>query len=236
MRKQSVVLFLILCSIVATSAFGQVIVPPLESEVIWASAEKTAPLFVPAATFEGGLESSPLSALDRTFMERRIAESKAASGACAGIVFAHRVTVPYDQRRTLSRTLADARTLLTGRVTAVVPGWSSWTLQPATLVWIERDGILHDRDATLGDDARFAFIVPEAELHIGEARLCSRAPGLVVPRVGDRVLVDAAARVGDRRLLDVTHYYIFSGDDILPQPFEDVIPFDAVSLRKAVER
>jgi hypothetical protein len=234
MRTHKAVLLLFLCSIFAASAFAQTgDARALESEVVWSSAERTSALFVPAETFKNGIETSPLSELDRAFIGKRITESKQ-SHRCAGIELAHRFEVAPDQRRTLTRVIDDAPAVMVGRVVAVVKGWSSWSMQPAMLVWLAPERVVHDRNGILAGDSKLvAFPIHEAELRFGDARLCSTAPGMIIPRIGDRVLLDVDSRIGDGRMLSVAHYFPVVDDVIQPQGFADMVPFRAMSLERA---
>ena len=229
MRPKKVVVLAIVAAALFTAVRASA--QSLTSELIWTSSERTQALFVPASVLEQGVGRAPLSTEHRAALQQRI-ESVAGTDRCSRFVLGHTREVAPERRRTIAQVTSEARTLFTGRVVAAVPGWSSWTLEPVVMVWLEPESILRDADAVIGDAPLLAFQVSDAELKLDGARLCSKTPGMIVPRAGDRVLVDARERFGDGRMLVVQHFFPIYNGDIRHQPFEDMVPFAPFALER----
>lgn len=229
MRPKKVVVLAIVAAALFTAVRASA--QSLTSEIVWASSERTHALFVPASVLEQGVGRAPLTAAHRTALGQRI-EAISGTDRCSRFELGHTGEVAPERRRTIVQVTDEARTLFTGRVVAAVPGWSSWTSEPVVLVWLEPESVIRDADAVVGDAPLLAFQVGEAELRIDGARFCSKAPGKIVPRVGDRVLIDARERFGDGRMLVVQHYFPIFHGEIRHQPFEDMVPFAPLALER----
>jgi len=205
----------------------------LQKEILWKTTGQQEALFVPADVLQKSIGAAPFAAQDKAYLAGRLEAAQSGTN-CAPWITSHGWSSRTAPPRTLTQIMAESRSMFTAKVVAVVTGWSISHLSPVTMVWISPTERVRDADGIIAKRELFAFAIEHATLEIDGRQLCSADKAFEIPAIGQRLLVDAVQTVGDGRLLLVAHYFPVKGEEVRALPFGDVIPFQPVSLDRAV--
>ena len=208
--------------------------PP--NDIIWHDAASRDALFIPARYFDQSLETLPLSAVSRGALRARVAfrqrQLDLGDERCSFDIHAAPGPVIDEIARTLPQVIAGSEQLFVATVLATVPGWSTWTDEPATLVWVrveENAGGKHNVEP----GTTRAFLLTDAAIEIDGIRLCSTIGAFHRPVVGERLLVDAVPYENDPRLVSAVHLFPMQGEVITSQPYRHIHAFRTMTLDRA---
>jgi hypothetical protein len=119
-----------------------------------------------------------------------------------------------------------------GHVEAVIPGWSVWESRVQGMVYFRVDEVLRDtaHQVSIGDVLTISQT--GGSILVRGAKLCTESlPGFYAAKKGDRflalgILYDHA----DPRSLEGAYVFHIDDGKILPQPYSNVTPFEAIPL------
>jgi hypothetical protein len=210
-------------------------------DVVWLDAKREAALFVPQAL----LGAKPRVALPSSGYTQYFATLEAAKRATGALPCS---TPTHDllYASTLAGgstplwdALSAAPAAVTAEVVKVVPGWSAWTGEPASAVWVRISELVSGSARIAGAGTLRVLLLPMARIEVEGLALCSARPGFDVPKGGDRLLLAVAATPHDERLLAASYVFPIVDGEIVARPYGNIAKFQRLSLndlRGAIRR
>jgi len=228
-RMRRILFFLALWTLCATA-----LAQDFANEIIWRDAASRDALFLPARSFAQSIETLPLSDVSRGALRARIAirrrQVEMGDERCSFDIHAAPGPVIDESARTLPQVMAGSEQMFVASVLATVPGWSTWTDEPATLVWVR---VEESVSGALEAGTTRAFLLADGAIEIDGIRLCGTIGTFHHPVPGERLLIDAVPYENDPRLVSAVHLFPMQGQVITAQPYRHIHAFRPMTLERA---
>ncbi|MEM1179201.1 MAG: hypothetical protein AAGM22_12705 [Acidobacteriota bacterium] len=195
-----------------------------ETRIRWSDDARTEALFIPQKILDQSRPGAlPLADGDLAVLQSAVKTRQrgglGAGDSCTRFTHDRRPKVyPRADAVPLKDFLSRFGQVFTGRVTAIVPGWSPQRLRPASLVYMEIEGILQSpsglslstSSVAVGDT--IAFHLDDASISVQGTVLCTELHEEIYrPKVNDEILLHAAERGEEPDLFDGLPFLIFDG-------------------------
>jgi len=231
-RTRWIFVFLVQCAFGA-AAFAQ----DFADAIIWRDAAARDALFLPARSFDQSIEALPLSEVSRGALRARTAirrrQLEMGNERCSFDLHAAPGPVIDEIARTLPQVIAGSEQMFVASDLATVPGWSTWTDEPATLVWVRVEESVGGKSDPKAGTTR-AFLLADGAIEINGVRLCSTIGAFHRPVAGERLLIDAVPYENDPRLVSAVHLFPMQGEVITSQPYRHLHAFRPMTLERAL--
>lgn len=210
-------------------------------DVVWLDAKREAALFVPQSLL-GARPGVPLPPSGYTQYFATLEAAKRAEGALPCSTPTHELLYASTLEggsTPLWDALSAAPAAVTAEVVRVVPGWSAWTGEPASAVWVRISEVVSGSAQIAGAGTLRVLLLPMARIEVDGLALCSARPGFDVPKGGDHLLLAIAATPHDERLLAASYVFPVVDGEVVARPYAKIAKFKRLSLndvRGAIRR